>query len=254
MSKPMVVLDDLPVYLINIDRAAARRELLEKQAADLGIELERVAGVDGKAIPEADWVAVDKPLFLRRNGRPLMPGEYGCYKSHLKAFERLIESGKPAALVIEDDISLSHDLLERAKSVAMTVPKECVVKLVNHRTQGFRPLFTTAKGDAVGFARLGPQGSAACYLLTAEAARHLVQRLKVQSLPFDMALERSWDHGIPVLTMRHSLVDFGALRFDTFIASRADYRSHKLKGLAKLPTHIFRLREMVKRALHPLFL
>lgn len=250
----MAELDDLPVYLINIERAAARRELVERQAAELGIELERVAGVDGKSVPENEWQDVDKQLFLRRNGRPLMPGEYGCYKSHLKAFQQFLGSGKPAALIIEDDVSLSRDLMERAKSVASAVPRDCVVKLVNHRTQAFRQILKTEEGDAVGFARLGPQGSAACYLLTAEAARHLIDRLRVQSLPFDMALERSWDHGIPVLTSKHSLLDFGDLRFETFIASRADYRHHKLKGVAKLPTHLFRLREMIKRALHPLFL
>lgn len=239
---------NLPVYLINIDRAAERRALIEGQAAELGIALERVAGVDGSRVPVEEWVNADRDLFLRRNGRPLMPGEYGCYKSHLKAMQQLVESGKPAGLIIEDDVSLSRALMDKVQAIAQAVPDACVVKLVNHRTQGFRPRFKAATGDEIGVAMLGPQGSAACYLVTAKAALRLLEQLKVQSLPFDMALERVWHHHVPLYTTRHSILGFGDLRNQTFIASRADYRGLKLKGLAKLPTHLFRMKEAAKRA------
>lgn len=241
---------NLPVYLINIDRAAERRVLIEGQAAELGIALERVVGVDGSLVPVERWVDADRALFLRRNGRPLMPGEYGCYKSHLKALQQLAESGRPAGLIIEDDISLSRELMEKVQAIAETVPDECVVKLVNHRTQGFRPRFKAASGDEIGIAMLGPQGSAACYLVTAKAARKLIEKLEVQSLPFDMALERSWHHQVPVYTTKGSILGFGNLRNQTFIASRADYRELKLRGVAKVPTHVFRVKEAICRAYH----
>lgn len=238
---------DLPVLLINIDRAVERRQLIEGQASELGIQLQRVSGVDGAKVPPEEWVDADRPLFLKRNGRPLMTGEYGCYKSHLKAFEQLIESGAPAALIIEDDVALSADLMLRAQSVAQTVADGCVVKLVNHRTLAFRHLFTTPMGDRIGLSRFGPQGSAACYLMTAGAARKLLEAMRVQSLPFDMALERVWQHQVPVYTSEESFLGFGDLRAQTFIASRADYREQKLSGFAKLPTHLFRVKEAILR-------
>lgn len=249
----MVEQMDLPVLLINIDRAVERRQLIEGQGAELGIELRRVAGVDGAKVPPEEWVDADRPLFLKRNGRPLMTGEYGCYKSHLRAFQQLIESGAPAALIIEDDVALSADLMMRAKSVAQSLEDGCVVKLVNHRTLAFRHLFTTSMGDRIGLSRFGPQGSAACYLMTAGAARKLLEPMRVQSLPFDMALERVWHHHVPVYTSEKSLLGFGELRTQTFIASRADYREQKLRGLAKLPTHVFRVQEAVRRIFQTLF-
>lgn len=238
---------ELPVFLINIERAAARRRLIEQQAATLGIPLERVAGVDGSLVPPADWVDADRELFLKRNGRPMMAGEYGCYKSHLKALERTANCGAPAALVIEDDIALSADFLSRAQSVAAALPQDCAVKLVNHRTLAFRHRFTTATGDRIGVSPFGPQGSAACYLVTAAAARQLCARLKVQSLPFDMALERAWHHGVPIYTSEYSISGFGNLRNETLIASQSDYRGLKLRGLKKIPTHLFRVGEALRR-------
>lgn len=243
---------DLPVLLINIDRAVERRQLIEGQAAELGIDLQRVEGVDGAKIPLEDWVDADRELFLKRNGRPLMIGEYGCYKSHLKAFQQLIDRGAPAALIIEDDVALSADLMRRAKSALESVPDGCVVKLVNHRTLAFRHLFTTSMGDRIGLSRFGPQGSAACYLMTAGAARKLLGPLKVQSLPFDMALERVWHHKVPVYTAEASFLGFGDLRTQTFIASRADYREQKLRGFAKIPTHLFRVKEALSRLIQTL--
>ncbi|MBP2547700.1 glycosyl transferase family 25 [Neorhizobium galegae] len=243
----------LPVLLINIERAAARRRLIESQAQELGIRLVAVAGVDGAAVPQEAWQDVDLDLFRRRNGRPMMPGEYGCYRSHLNALAHLVESGQEAAIIIEDDVALSQDLMQRAAAIVDALPQDGVVKLVNHRTVGFRRRFASRLGDLVGYSRFGPQGSSACYVVTRRAAERLLVGMRPQSLPLDSALERSWDHGVPVYTTASNVIDFGALRNDTLIASQADYRGLKLRGLQKLPTHLFRVREALRRARYTLF-
>jgi glycosyl transferase, family 25 len=238
----------LPVLLINIERAAARRRLIEGQALELGISLSPIAGVDGGAVPQEMWQDVDLDLFRRRNGRPMISGEYGCYRSHLKALAHLVDSGQDAAIIIEDDVSLSRDLVARAAAILDVVPADAVVKLVNHRVVAFRETAVSALGDHVGRCLFGPQGSAACYLVTRGAAQKLMSRLLPMSLPLDMALERVWNHQVPVFTVKENLLDFGTLRQDTMIAHRADYRQHKLRGWKKMPTHLFRTREAFLRA------
>ncbi|WP_377295854.1 glycosyltransferase family 25 protein [Rhizobium sp. SGZ-381] len=238
----------LPVLLINIERAAARRRLIESQAQELGIRLVAVAGVDGAAVPQEAWQDVDLDLFRRRNGRPMMPGEYGCYRSHLNALAHLVESGQEAAIIIEDDVALSQDLMQRAAAIRDVVPGDAVVKLVNHRIVAFRETAVSALGDPVGRCLFGPQGSAACYLVTRGAAQRLLARLLPMSLPFDMALERVWSHQVPVLSAKDNLLSFGSMRQDTMIAHRVDYRQHKLRGWQKMPTHLFRTGEAWARA------
>ena len=83
----------LPVYLINIDRAAERLAVLLQDAARFGIDIERVAGIDGTLLAPAERVDVDEALFFRRNGRTMLAGEYGCYRSHMVAYERLLDNG-----------------------------------------------------------------------------------------------------------------------------------------------------------------
>ena len=182
---------ELPVLLINIERAAARRAAIERQASELGIKVEPVPGVDGGLVPREQWVGVDAELFRRRNGRTILPGEYGCYRSHLVAFRQLVDSGRPAALIIEDDVALSRDLMDRAQAIVDMAPGDCLIKLVNHRTVAFRPMFKSSKGDEVGLACFGPMGSSACYLVTLGAARKLLQGMANQSLPLDNALDRA---------------------------------------------------------------
>ncbi len=125
-----------------------------------------------------------------------------------------------------------------------------MVKLVNHRTVSFRHRFTSKAGDRIGWSGFGPQGSSACYLVTRKAAERLLQGMARQSLPLGQRARTVLDHGVEVYTVEKDLVDFGHLRDETLIASRADYRQLNLHGLKKVPTHLFRISEAVRRALH----
>jgi glycosyl transferase family 25 len=235
------------VYVINLDRSVARREALWQQAAALGLELRRVEAVDGRAIDPKDWVDLDEESFKRNNGRSVVPGEYGCYRSHLKAFFTFLETDDDAAIVIEDDIQLAGDLVERAAAILDAVPKAEMVKLFNHRTVWFRRTAISRLGDEVGRAFHGPQGSAACNLYTRQGARKALQNLKVMRYPVDIALERGWQSGLAVFTVREDIVSLGALKKQTEIASIADYRKYKFTGAKRMVTHFVRAGEYLRR-------
>lgn len=238
---------DFPIYVINLDRAADRMAELSRSAKESGLGIERIRGVDGKAVPPAEWVDVDAPLFARRTGRGLLPGEYGCYRSHLAALSRLVESGVPAAIIVEDDVVMPPDLIERASAMLEALPKAEVVKLVNHRAHGFEAAAATPRGDRIGRCLWGPQGSAACYLVTRSGARKLLSALRIMSLPFDVALERGWDTGAETYVSETDLVGFGSLRAATMIGTREDYRSVKPARWRRLPAQFFQLGEILAR-------
>lgn len=241
---------ELPVYVVNIDRAAARMAALRAVAETHGVVLERVAGVDGTLLAKADRVDVDEDQFYTWNGRPMLPGEYGCYRSHLLAFERLVASGEPAAIVVEDDIAFDGGFLRRARALLDALPSADVIKLVNHRASGFRPFAQSRFGDRVGRCLWGPQGSAACYLITRKGAEKLLPTLKVIALPFDVALERGWASDAEIFTAEKNILPFGDMREATVIATRADYRSVKPSHWRRLPAYLFRLKESVSRFLY----
>lgn len=82
---------------INLDRAAERRAAMEKQLSEIPLPypIERFAGIDGSL----------------QSGCPggLLPGQYGCWLSHLATLERSLRSDRHLH-VMEDDALLSRKL------------------------------------------------------------------------------------------------------------------------------------------------
>lgn len=244
--------DVLPIFAINLDRAEDRWQALSATAGKL--RLERIAAVDGGAIARTDWIDIDHRRFQRNHGRRMLPGEYGCYRSHLAALDAFIATGEPLGIIVEDDIELDEELPARVRSIAAGAPPFDVIKLVNHRAYGFRRKGTSALGDHYGRCVHGPQGSAACYAVTQEGARRLRRSLAVMWLPYDVALERGWDTGVSVLTTEKNLLAFSPLRARSSITTGRDssYDSSKDAAIARWRTALFRAGDYVRRAVYAL--
>lgn len=240
----------LPIYVINLDRSVGRWQLVADSAAAAGLELVRVPAVDGRAVPVEDRVDVSDAGFRRMAGRIMRPGEYGCYQSHLKALDLVVASGVPAAVIAEDDVLFPPDFQSRVDGLLSDFPRGEVIKLINHRCKGFRRHGITKAGDEVGRCLHGPQGSAACYLVTASGAQKLARTMRPMMLPFDVELERGWKTGAATFTVYRDVVSLGPLDVETEIGTRQDYRSTRLPGWKRMPTHLFRVMDYVSRMLY----
>lgn len=235
-------------YVINLDRSIERWRCLTAQAAQFGMQFLRVSGVDGAAIPAEQRTEIDEPAFLRQNGRLMLAGEYGCYRSHLKALSTFLESDNDAAIIIEDDVEVPPKLIERAQAILDAVPDAELVKLLNHRSRWFLSRATSRLGDQVGRCLHGPQGSAACYLVTRKGAEKLLQSIRVMSYPLDIALERGWHNGVNVFTVKDNIARLSPTTSKmTEIGTRADYRERKFKGPRRVITHLMRAIEYMRR-------
>lgn len=238
---------NIGAYVINLDRSVDRWENISSRARKHGVDLIRVSGVDASLIPADRRECLDVKRFSRLNGRLMLSGEYGCYRSHLKSLKLFLESDFDAAIVMEDDVDFGDDLIERSAVLLEALPGVNLVKLLNHRTRWFWRKTTTRYGDALGRCIHGPQGSTACYIITREGARKLLDSISTMSFPFDVALERSWHTGVDMLTVKSNMVSLGHLSQDTVIATRADYRRHKFRGPKRIVTHLFRAVDYARR-------
>ncbi|AYG67183.1 glycosyltransferase family 25 protein [Rhizobium sp. CCGE531] len=237
----------VPVYLINIDRATERLAEIRRQSDEFGFRFERIDGVDGALIPRDRWTDVDHDRFRRRHGRTILPGEYGCYRSHLLALRQFLAGDDAMAIIIEDDVALDADFLARAIAAKDAAPTADLIKLVNHRWNGFRAMMRSRKGDIVGRCLFGPQGSTACYLVTRRGAERIVKSLAVMSLPWDVAVERGWDMHISIFSTRANIAGFSRLQRTTMIGWRRDYRAAKSSAWRRIPAHIFRTWDFFRR-------
>ncbi len=241
------IAQQVSIYVINLDRSRDRWERLCKQAVEFDLHITRIPAVDGRVIADADRVDFHPPSFMYHNGRKLLPGEYGCYRSHLIALEQFVASGDRMAIIIEDDVELNERLIPRAIAAMDGAKGARLVKLVNHRLVGFKPIHETSENDVVGRCMHGPQGSAACYIVNRKAAKKLLTTLKPMLLPYDVALERGWSTGVETFTTFENLVDFSPHRADTTIGKRVHYRAVKRHPLLRLTAHWFRTCDQVRR-------
>ncbi|EJK85733.1 glycosyltransferase family 25 protein [Rhizobium sp. AP16] len=235
------------IYVINLDRSRERWERLCGQAARYGLNVIRVAAIDGATIPEGDRIDFQQQQFVYHNGRKLLAGEYGCYRSHLLALQQFIDSGDKIAIIMEDDVELNERLIPRALSAMNSVCGARLVKLVNHRLVGFKPLSETTENDVVGRCMHGPQGSAACYIVNRSAAKKLLITLKPMLLPYDIALERGWSTGVETFSTLENIADFSPHRSDTTIGKRVHYRAVKRHFLLRATAYWFRACDQLHR-------
>lgn len=98
---------ELPIFFINLDRDTERRELLEQQFKALRLQGRRIDAVWWANLSEEEQGRWYSPLLNEQQYyKPLVNGEKGCYASHIKAWQQLLESDAPAMVVLEDDVQL----------------------------------------------------------------------------------------------------------------------------------------------------
>ena len=237
------------ILVINLKRSEERWKTLSTTASSLNIYVQRVEGIDGAALVDNDWPDVDNDLFKKRNGRLPLATEIGCYKSHLSALQAFLDEDIPFGVIIEDDIVPNKQTTERIDAILESFTNFDFIKLVNHRNQVFIRLLTTRMHDEIGRCVLGPQGSAAAYLVSRAGAERLIKQLNTISLPYDVALERSWDSDTEGYTTDKNLFDFSDHRTDSTILGSGicSYKHLKFHWTQRLSTFNFRANDLARR-------
>lgn len=190
-------LADLSVWCINLDRATARWGQMQPRLAALGLEAERFPAIDGRAGPDRIAAALDAPAFRWNMGREALAAEVGCYLSHLAVWEQLVQSGKPVALVLEDDVVFHDDFLPALEAALAVVDRWDMLKL--NRIRAKLPVAQGRAGNWTLNAYLGPATGFGAYLITRELALRLLPRMLPVRMPVDYEATRWWAHDFRLL-------------------------------------------------------
>lgn len=184
------------IVVISLPDAADRRDLFAARAAGTSLpwrwfDARRELGPGLSHDPDEAIVA---------KGRPMYPGELGCYASHYAAWTEFLEGDADQLLVLEDDTIVDWGFLAKVAAVDLEPAGISYLRLYAKRPCAFRTLLQNAierQRSVIEFLDrpLGTQG----YLLTRAGARRLVPHCRRVRRPIDDELDRSWDHGIPTL-------------------------------------------------------
>ncbi|MFC3087821.1 glycosyltransferase family 25 protein [Tabrizicola soli] len=182
----------LPVYLINLPRAVARRTSMEQRLEKLGLAYELFPGVDGKAEEQRLLANTDVAAFRRNMGREILIGGIGCYHSHLAVWERFLTSGQPIALVLEDDVVFHDDFLPAVRLALQAQEHWDFLKLNCIRAK--LPVQQGRIGPYRLNAYIGPATGTGAYLINRATAFKLLPAMRRVTRATDHEINRFFIH------------------------------------------------------------
>jgi glycosyl transferase family 25 len=235
--------------VINLDRAPDRLARISARLAMLGLPFTRLVAVDARALTPQQAAQLDEPTYRRRHGMTPVPGELGCYLSHVAVMEAFLASPAQAALVLEDDVQL-HDSLPAVLQGLLQHPARWdMVKLSAVHRGTPQPVLEVAPGYQLAVMLSRVTGSSA-YLINRRAAQAYLRQpggLLPMQLPYDHVYDQGWRFGLRVRLVTPTPCGHDDQVASTIGATSAGNVQRKFKGWQRLPAHGWRLRNELRR-------
>ena len=236
------------MLVINLDRSPERLARIGADLDALGLQWQRLPAADGRQFDLHDMRWLDTAAFRRRHGKHPMPGELGCYLSHVWAMQALCDSGQPWALVLEDDAHLSPALPSVLAALAREAAHWDLTKLSGVHRGSPRTLRRLDDAHRLCVTLSSYTGSSA-YVVQRPAAEVYARGLLPMKVPFDHEFDRGWHWGLKVRAVFPAPCLHDQGNTSTIEKPRGD---QKLRGLARWPAYGWRLRNALARLAHGL--
>lgn len=224
----------MKIFVLNLERAVDRRELMQRRLAALGLEAEFLTAVDGARVDRNSLPVGSEPR--------LSNGELGCYLSHRRSWEIVVERGLAHAVVLEDDVVLSPELPRVIAGLATLDLPYDLVRLSSLGPVRGIPVAGLADGRRLILPNKNPSGAQG-YLVSQAGAQRLLARLAVPQRPVDDEFDLYWKHGLCVPVVFPCVVEEDGALAST-IGARMD--GHRRKTVGR---HLARVIEAKRRKL-----
>lgn len=175
------------IWLINLPRSTDRLRRMEIQINALGLAFDVFEAIDGQSTWDHISQQIDIPAFQKNVGREVMPGEIGCYLSHIGVWQAFLDSEHDVALILEDDVVLHDDFLAALHKAVSKVNQWDMLKL--NRIRAKFPVKQDTIGDYRLSAFVGTFTGTGAYLITRSCAKDLLPSMLPISRPIDHALD-----------------------------------------------------------------
>jgi len=186
-------------FVITLERAVERRPQREWILANAPFACEPLSAVDGVAMTESDVAKIyQRQLYSPRYPHTLRRGEIGCFLSHRKAWQEIVDRGLDASVILEDDVTFDPDKLRLAIDFlkARVQPNDYIQFQVRELENNYPPLAQAGQHSIVQPRPVILRTTA--QLVTREAAKRLLEVTQQIDRPVDTFLQMTWITEAPV--------------------------------------------------------
>ena len=242
-----MTLADLPIFVVNLQRQAERRQHMAALLERLGLQAEFVAAVDGRALALDERAAYDPARARRIYGVEMRDGEIACCHSHCRIYRRMVHEGIETALVLEDDVTIDAgfprvlgDLLASPFKDWSVIRLDCKRgRVIDPPSPKFRGRQVAALSGGAGLFRLQTHVlGVGAYLIRRDGAVRMLEHGRRIFMPIDQMMDRFWENGIIPYVVRpfpvHQGDEFGSHAGDRSLDQRRVGQPFALRQVRRL--------------------
>ena len=196
----VLLMSQIPVFLINLDRSKQRLIDSTAQLDRLKVSFRRISAIDGSELNIAD-VAAFKDRDFAGYYKQLSLAEYACYLSHRKCWQVIQDESIEYAVILEDDCVLQSGFVECLQDLpSIPIDWECL-KLTEFpikRVVLKQLLYKTWQVCAYNKA---PSRTGAYAISLSGAKKMLAHSTKILR-PVDVDFQYVWEHGVDIYGLK----------------------------------------------------
>ncbi|MBL4750070.1 MAG: glycosyltransferase family 25 protein [Amylibacter sp.] len=185
-------------FVVHLQRAMGRKAQVRDLISKAPYKAQIVDAVDGVKLSKAD---VDACYRVKSFMRPKYPfelnlGEIGCFLSHRKVWQQIVDQGLDGGLIFEDDVEIDPAVFARALALAEAHIQELGYIQFQVRTvQDQNTVFAQHGGVQIVQPVITPLRTSAQFV-SGRAAQELLELTERFDRPIDGMLQLYWETGL----------------------------------------------------------
>jgi len=191
-----------PIFVINLEKNTVRRNNIENQLAQAGLEFEICPATDGSMLTQRDLASYDENYVLRNISRELSSSEIGCYLSHQKLWQKIVDENIPWAVILEDDVLIQADLKEILSKIGKIPFKWDLIRLAGLLPTSNFTLYGLTGSYKLTVPLQGASGTQANCISRTGAQKLLAYSAMIRGTVDDHVIDNWWETGSIVFAVQ----------------------------------------------------
>jgi glycosyl transferase, family 25 len=223
----------IAAFVITMRSATQRKIQVNRLMEASPVPCRRWEATDGRTLTTDEIAEHYRPVLYQPRYRfGLVATEIGCFLSHRRIWQQIVDESLSHALIMEDDLELLPNFRTVFEFAIRHAPPASVIKF---DVRDFRGRYATvAKADGMEIIRpMTVPLRATAQLVPRVAAERLLEHSRHFDRPVDTFLQMRWQHGVDILLTRPRCTAEVSMRIGGSIINGQKTRRNLIQSLVQ---------------------